>query len=200
MRYGKTTTPRFFPNSRAMRGAGRIVLSWAAAGALLAAPAGATSVQGTLGATSTGSILITATVPNRAQITNLSDITFTNADPGSAASMAENNCVWSNTATKGYTITATGSGTSGAFTLASAALTPVAYTVQWNQATGQSSGTALTASTASTTFNSTATTPTCATAPATSSSLIVSISSTQLLNMASLTTYTGTLTLLVSPV
>ena len=36
-------------------------------------------------------------------------------------------------------------------------------------------------------------------APATSSSLIVSISSAQLLTMASLTSYTGTLTLLVSP-
>ena len=167
--------------------------------AVAATPATA-ATQGTLGATSTGNITITVSVPSRVQITGLTDVAFTNVDPTTTATNAQSNCVWSNTATKGYTITATGSGTSGAFTLASGALTPVVYSVQWNQSTGQSSGTALTAATASGTFNSTATTPTCSTAPATSSSLIVSISSTQLLSMASLTIYTGTLTLLVSPV
>ena len=167
--------------------------------AAMAAPASA-ATQGSLGATSTGNITITVSVPSRVQITGLTDVAFTNVDPTATATNAQSNCVWSNTATKGYTITATGSGTSGAFTLASGSLTPVSYSVQWNQSTGQTSGTALTASTASSTFNSTATTPTCTTAPATSSSLVVSISSAQLLNMASLTTYTGTLTLLVSPV
>ena len=48
---------------------------------------------------------ITASVANRAQITGLSDVAFTNVDPGSAATAAQNNCVWSNTATKGYSIT-----------------------------------------------------------------------------------------------
>jgi hypothetical protein len=158
------------------------------------------STQGTLGATSTGSISISVSVPSRVQITGLNDVAFTNVDPSVNATNAQSNCVWSNTATKGYTITATGDGTGGAFTLKSGALTPIAYSVQWNQASAQTTGTALTAGTASTTFNSTATTPTCATAPATSSSLIVSITSAQLLTMASLTTYTGTLTLLVSPV
>lgn len=165
----------------------------------IAAPALA-ATQGTLGATSTGNVTITVSVPSRVQITGLTDVAFTNVDPSTTATNAQSNCVWSNTATKGYTITATGSGTSGAFTLASGALAPVNYSVQWNQSTGQSTGTALTAASVSGTFNSTATTPTCATAPATSSSLIVSISSAQLLTMASLTTYTGTLTLLVSPV
>ena len=166
----------------------------------LMSSAASASTQGSLGATSTGSITITVSVPSRVQITGLTDVAFTNVDPTTTATNAQSNCVWSNTATKGYTITATGSGTSGAFTLSSGSLTPIVYTVQWNQSTGQTSGSALTAATASSTFNSTATTPTCATAPSTSSSLIVSISSAQLLNMASLTTYTGTLTLLVSPV
>jgi len=157
------------------------------------------ATQGSLGATSTGSITITVSVPSRVQITGLNDVAFTNVDPSVNATNAQSNCVWSNTATKGYTVTATGDGTAGAFTLKSGALTPIAYSVQWNQSTGQSTGTALASGTASTTFNSTATTPTCATAPATSSSLIVSISSAQLLTMASLTSYTGTLTLLVSP-
>lgn len=172
----------------------------AGAALLMSAIPASAATQGTLGATSTGSIQISVSVPSRVQITGLTDVAFTGVDPSVTATNAQSNCVWSNTATKGYTITATGSGTAGAFTLASGALTPVSYSVQWNQATGQSSGTALTAATASTTFNSTATTPTCATAPASSSSLIVSITSAQLLSMASLTSYTGTLTLLVSPV
>lgn len=166
---------------------------------ITAAPASA-ATQGTLGATSTASVTITVSVPSRVQITALTDVAFTNVDPTTNATNAQSNCVWSNTATKGYTITATGDGTAGAFTLKSGSLTPISYNVQWNQATGQNTGTALATGTASSTFNSTATTPTCVTAPTTSSSLIVSIPSAQLLNMASLTTYTGVLTLLVSPV
>lgn len=163
-----------------------------------AAPAGA-ATQGTLGSTSQGSVVITATVPNRAQITGLTDINFTNADPTTTATAAQNDCVWSNTATKGYSIKATGSGTAGAFTLASGALTPIPYSVQWNQSSGQSSGTALTSGTALSGLVSTATSSTCSSGPASTSSLIVSIASGDLQNMVAATSYTGTLTLLVTP-
>ena len=166
--------------------------------ALAATPAAA-ATNGALGATSTGSVQITVSVPSRVQITGLSDISFANAEPNAQALIAQNNCVWSNTATKGYTITATGSGTGGAFTLASGALTPVTYAVQWNQSSGQTSGTALVASTASSGFVSTAAVPTCATTPSSTSSLIVTIAQSQLQAMPSLTSYTGTLTLLVNP-
>jgi hypothetical protein len=71
--------------------------------------------------------------------------------------------------------------------------------VLWNQNSGQTSGTSLTASTASGTFVSTATVPTCATTPSSTSSLIVTIAQAQLQAMPSQTTYTGTLTLLVNP-
>ncbi len=84
--------------------------------ALASAPAMA-ATQGTLGATSTGSVAISASVPNRARITGLTDVAFTSQDPNTAASNAQSICVWSNTATKGYTVTASGSGTSSAFTL-----------------------------------------------------------------------------------
>lgn len=166
--------------------------------AALATPAGA-ATQGTLGATSQGSVTITATVPNRAQITGLTDINFTNADPTTNAVATQNDCVWSNTATKGYSIKASGSGTAGAFTLSSGALTPIPYSVQWNQSSGQSSGTALTAGTALAGLVSTATSPTCSSGPATTSSLVVSIASSDLQNMVAATSYTGTLTLLVTP-
>ncbi|MBB3472914.1 hypothetical protein [Sphingomonas sp. BK345] len=166
-------------------------------GALAAVPANA-STQGSLGATSTGSVTITASVANRAQITGLTDVAFTNVDPGSAATASQNNCVWSNTATKGYSITATGSGTSGAFTLANGSLS-VPYTVQWSASSGQSSGTALTAGTALAGMTSTAANPTCSTGAATTSSLIIAISAANLQGMTSATSYTGSLTLLVTP-
>lgn len=181
--------------------AGRLltrVLLLGAASTLVATPAMA-ATQGTLGATSTGTVAISVTVPSRVQITGLTDITFNNVEPNVQASASQSNCVWSNTATKGYTITATGDGTGGAFTLKSGSLTPIAYGVQWNQSSGQSSGTALTAATASSGFVSTATLPACVSAPSATSSLVVTIAPAQLENMASQTAYTGTLTLLVSP-
>ena len=164
------------------------------ASALVAAPPAFSSTQGTLGATSTGSVSITASVANRAQITGLTDISFSAVDPASAQS----DCVWSNTATKGYSITATGSGTSGAFTLANGSLT-VPYSVQWAASTGQTSGSALTAGTALGGLTTTAANPTCSTGAATTSSLIVSISAPNLQGMEAGVSYTGTLTLLVTP-
>ena len=47
---------------------------------IAAAPASA-ATQGTLGATSTGNITITVSVPSRVQITGLTDVAFTNVDP-----------------------------------------------------------------------------------------------------------------------
>lgn len=167
------------------------------AGAIASLPAGA-STQGSLGATSTGSVTITASVANRAQITGLSDVAFTNVDPGSAATLSQNNCVWSNTATKGYSITATGSGTSGAFTLANGSLS-VPYSVQWSASSGQASGTAMTAGAALAGMTSIAANPTCSTGAATTSSLIIAISAANLQGMTSATSYTGSLTLLVTP-
>ncbi|MDF2382399.1 hypothetical protein JMG10_13030 [Nostoc ellipsosporum NOK] len=170
----------------------------AAAGVLTAGPPAFSSTQGTLGATSTGSVSITASVANRAQITGLTDISFTAVDPATAATSAQSDCVWSNTATKGYSITATGSGTSGAFTLANGSLT-VPYSVQWAASTGQTSGSALTAGTALGGLTTTAANPTCSTGAATTSSLIVSISAPNLQGMEAGVSYTGTLTLLVTP-
>ncbi len=169
-----------------------------AIGLAAAVPATA-ATQGALGATSTGSVVITASVPNRARITGLSDVTFTSQDPNSAASNAQNVCVWSNTATKGYTVTATGSGTAGAFTLANGGLT-VPYSVQWAATSGQTSGNALTSGAASASLVSAATNQSCASGPATSASLVVGISTNDLGGMQAATNYTGTLTLVVAPV
>lgn len=165
--------------------------------ALLGEPAIA-ATQGDIGATTTGLVAISASVPNRARITGLSDVAFTNQNPTTAASRAQNVCVWSNTATKRYAIIATGSGAANAFTLANGTLT-VRYSVRWNAAAGQTTGTALTSGTSSAVLTSTATHQTCASGPTASSSLIVGISTANLSTMRAATTYAGTLTLVVTP-
>jgi hypothetical protein len=154
--------------------------------------------QGALGTTSTGSISIGASVPNRVQISNLTDVSFTNQDPSVAASNAQNVCVWSNSSTKGYNITATGSGAANAFSLSNGAAT-VPYSVEWAGSSGQSSGTALSSGSALTGLTSTATNPTCSAGPSSSASMVVKITSASLQGMQAATSYTGTLTLVVAP-
>jgi hypothetical protein len=162
------------------------------------APSASAATQGTLGATSTGTISISASVPARARISGLVDVAFTNQDPASAASVAQDVCVWSNTATRGYSITASGDGTGSAFTLAGAS-TAVPYTVQWSSSSGQTSGTSLTASSSLAGLVSTATQQTCGAGPAASASLVVGMSAATLQSMQASTSYTGVMTLLVAP-
>jgi len=153
--------------------------------------------QGSIGATSTGSISISATVPGRVEISGLSDVAFGTVDPGAAATSAENLCVWSNTSGRTYQVTATGSGAANAFALTDGANT-LAYDVQWADSTGQSSGTALTSGTPLGAQASTATNPTCSAGPATTASLIVNMTAANL-QSAVAGAYTGTLTLVVAP-
>jgi hypothetical protein len=173
-------------------------LTAACIAALLVQGPALAATQGSLGATSTGSISIGASVPNRVQLTGLSDVSFANQDPATPASNAQNVCVWSNTATKGYNVTASGSGAASAFTLASGAAT-VPYSVEWAGSSGQASGTGLTSGSALTGLTSTATSATCASGASSSASLIVKISTASLQTMQAATTYTGTLTLVVAP-
>jgi len=177
----------------------RFKLVWAAcaAGLLTSGPALA-ATQGSLGSTSTGSISIDASVPTRVELTGLTDVSFANQDPSTPASNAQNVCVWSNTSTRGYNVTASGSGAASAFTLANGALS-VPYTVEWAASTGQSSGTALASGSALTGLQSTATNATCSSGPSSTASLVVKISSADLQSMEAAATYTGTLTLVVAP-
>lgn len=165
--------------------------------ALCAQQAGA-ATQGSMGSTSTGSLSISASIPNRVQLTGLSDVSFANQDPSTAALSAQNVCVWSNTSTKGYNVTATGSGAGNAFTLANGAQS-VGYNIEWAGSSGQSSGTALASGTALTGLTSTATAAGCSSGPATSASLIVKIPTANLQTMQAALNYTGTLTLVVAP-
>jgi hypothetical protein len=169
----------------------------AVAAAATATPVSA-ATQGSLGSTSTGSVSISASIPSRVRISGLSDVAFTNVDPSLDAANAQNVCVWSNTSTKGYQITASGSGAGNAFTLANAALV-VPYMVEWSGTSGQTGGTGLAPGSTLTGLTSTATNASCASGPSTSASLIVKIAAADLQGMNAATNYTGTLTLLVAP-
>lgn len=166
--------------------------------AVTAAAAAEAATQGNLGSTSTGSVSISASVPTRVRISGLNDVALTNADPSVDASNAQNVCVWSNTSTRGYNITATGSGAGSAFTLASASLT-VPYSVEWSASSGQSAGTALAPGAVLTGLTSNATNANCASGPSASASLIVRVAAADLQSMQAATSYTGTLTLVVAP-
>lgn len=173
----------------------------AVAAFLLLGTAGAAeaSTQGSFGTTSTGSVTINASVPARVRISGLADVDLTNVDPAVDAQVAQDICVFSNTVTRGYQITASGSGAASAFTLANGALPVVPYTVEWAATSGQTSGTPLAAGAALTGQTSAATNNNCASGPASSASLIVKIGSTDLQAMPAATTFTGTLTLVVAP-
>ena len=164
---------------------------------------GFAAVQGTLGATSTGSVNINVTKPARADINNLSDMTLASWVNGDAApQLTEDVCVYSSKANGGYTIKATGSGTASAFTLANGAnLLP--YSVTWNSGgvgALANTGTALTANVTSAGLTGASRdSSTCSGAtPGMTARLVVGMTTA---NMDSIVDgiYAGTLTMLVTP-
>lgn len=162
------------------------------------------ATQGTLGATSTGTVNISITKSVQAQISDLSDMTLSNWSVGdSAVTLFSNACIYSSTGS--YKVTATGSGSGNAFTVASGANT-VPYTVTWNAGgTGNlaNTGTSLTTNVQSTNFtNANTTSATCSGGGSSNDTARVVVNITQAnMNSAvsSSTPYTGTLTMLISP-
>jgi hypothetical protein len=131
------------------------------------------------------------------KITALSDVAFATIANLSADSVrAQSICVYSNSPTNGYRVTASGTA-GGPFTLTSGG-NSLAYEVQWSASTGQTSGTQLVANVATGGFISTATQNSCNNGPATTASLIVILRAAAL-SSAMAGTYNGTLTLVVGP-
>jgi hypothetical protein len=161
------------------------------------------ATQGSAGSTSTGTVTINASVAARVDITGLSDVTFADADLGPVintagqATKAQNLCVWSNNSDKSYFITASGSGTANAFTLANSTNPVIPYEVYWNATSGQTSGTQLTTAVKYAKLIGTATAPACG--GGTTASLIIGIQGSDANSMLANTAYSGTLTLLLSP-
>jgi spore coat protein U-like protein len=135
-------------------------------------------------------------VSNKVRITQLSDVAFgTIANLSVNAISSESICVYADTATNGYNVTASGTGPGGAFQLSSGS-SSLPYNVQWSSTPSQSSGTQLTPNVALHGQTSNATQQSCGNGPATSASLIVVLPSAAL-SSATAGTYSGTLTLVV---
>lgn len=132
------------------------------------------------------------------RITNLTDVNFgTINNLASDAINSQSVCVWANGSGSDYSITATGSGAGGAFSLGNGTW-QMPYQVRWNSQPGQSNGTLLSAGTPLNNQITTAQNQTCANGPPTTASLIVVLPSASL-SSATAGSYSGTLTLIVAP-
>lgn len=109
----------------------------------------------------------------------------------------DSDCVFSSAAGRRYRVTASGSGTGGAFTLASGA-NRMPYEVQWAAASGQTSGTNLVAGVPLTGLTTTAANNGCTVAP-TNTATLITILRANAKAAATVGNYTGTLTILVAP-
>jgi spore coat protein U-like protein len=162
--------------------------------ALLAAapftPSAHAASQGTLGATSSGSIDIDLIIPNLAQISGLDDLSTTWT--GGNVAMTENFCVFSTT--RSYTIQAdSANGTGTDFRLHNGG-NYIVYDVDWTDTAPVTVN--LNHGSPSATLASSATSATCG--GGTNTSLTVNIVGTAI-SAVPAATYTDTLTLLVTP-
>jgi hypothetical protein len=145
-------------------------------------------------------VLLTATpahaASNKVRLTALGDVAFGSiSNLAVDASQSESVCLYSDTNTNGYNITATGTGPGGAFSLSTGS-DELAFEVQWSASSGRSSGTQLLPNVPLTGQTSSATQQTCSNGPATTASLIILLRSTSL-SSAAAGAYSGTLTLVV---
>lgn len=136
-----------------------------------------------------------------ARITDLADVAFGTISATSDQSISQNVCAFSRTGGffggAGYSVRATGSGSGGAFTLASGAAS-LAYEVQWADSPNQTSGVSLTAGALSSGFANSAFFQTCSFQTQGTASLTVVIRGSQLAR-ATAGNYNGTLQITIVP-
>jgi hypothetical protein len=144
-----------------------------------------------------------ACAQNRASITGLTDVAFGTIVSPIDQSNSQNvsicsyqNGFWGYIFPNPYSVVATGSGSGGAFTLASGAAT-LAYDVRWSDTANQTTGIQLQPGLAASGFGNAATHYTCDSNPD-NASLIVTIRAAQLATAAA-GTYSGTLQIMISP-
>ena len=152
--------------------------------------------QGSVGATSTGSVDIDLTVPQLARISALNDIALGTWTGTGGLSGSDSLCVW--TTTGAYNVTATGSGAGGAFTLDDGSGGTLAYAVEWADTAAAGAGSAMTAGAALNGQNAAATSTTCNGGANLDATVLVDVIEADLA-AASYGNYTGTLTLVVAP-
>lgn len=150
--------------------------------------------------------LVALTVPTQAhagaRITGLADVNYGTINTFTDQTNAQNVCVYSvsggvGSARRPYSVRATGNGTGGAFTLASGIRT-LPYQVRWDDARNQTTGTLLTSGVDVAGFVTGTVSQTCTNGANENASLIITITGTSL-TTATAGTYTGVLTILITP-
>lgn len=168
---------------------GKFIASAALAAAILAPGLASAATQGSTGATTQGTVVINASVPNLVKLSGLADMAI--SVTGALNSANQSVCAYSNTGN--YTVTATAVGGTFSLTGTSASIT---YSVQWASTAGATSGTGLTYGVASAGFATGGANPACG--GGLNASLIVNIADTDV-GTAPADTYTGTLELSIAP-
>jgi hypothetical protein len=156
------------------------------------------AVDGTLGATSTATSLISVTVPSLYKITGIADIALGSYSGTGGLTGAEDVCVYSN-ATGAYHVVATDSSTMSAtgFSAQNAGATAqIPYTVKWNSATGTTGNAAVTYNTALAATNASTTSQTCG--GGNNANLQISMIATDL-QAAAAGSYSTTISVLIEP-
>lgn len=106
------------------------------------------ATDGSVGATSTGTSTLTVIIPKLIRIRNVADLNFGTYTGTGDLNQNDDVNISTNygTAARTYRVTATGSGAASAFTVTDGTST-IAYNVYWNDATGTSGEVALTSGT-----------------------------------------------------
>ena len=148
-------------------------------------------------------VAMTAPAPARAnaRISGLVDVSYGTIANFSDQTISQNVCVYSVTGNSSnrrpYSVLATGNGSAGAFTLQSGART-LPYEVRWNDAADQTSGTQLTNGVNASGFLTGNVNLSCSNGANNNASLVVTITGTSLAT-ATAGTYTGVLTIVITP-
>lgn len=139
----------------------------------------------------------TVAAKDRVRISGLQDIQFGSLGTGGDALESRSVCAFSSTNLAGYTVTAFGSGLSGAFEINGSG-SVISIDVFWSDRANQSSGTLLIPNTQSQAFFSDAIHQRCNRGPSSTASLILRIRATAV-QSAPAGQYSGTINLIVAP-
>ena len=166
-----------------------------ATASMLCATSAYAASQGSMGASSTGSLDITMDAPGMVRVSDFVDMSFDLAtwDGVSPYGYSDGICVWSNTG--GYNVTATGDGPAGSFEISFGG-SRVPYSVTW--ADQVSAADPLTTAVALTTQQATVNSTTCNSGADNTATVQVIFAATDLA-MAIAGSYSGTLTVVVAP-
>lgn len=135
---------------------------------------------------------------NKARVSGLSDIAFGDiSNAGTDRRASQSICAFAQSSQNSYSVSATGTGPSGAFLLSSSSST-MAYEVEWAGSANQQTGDALRPGVAISGFRSSASQQTCNSGPSSSASLIVIVRASEA-GSARAGTYSGNLTVMIAP-